>query len=65
VLNVANTDKLFVPGRFLFNTCAGSIIGLKVIAEIAPDYKSDTFSVRKLMAQVKSLLETHAMPMAG
>jgi 1-acyl-sn-glycerol-3-phosphate acyltransferase len=65
VLNVTNTDKLFVPGKFLFNTCAGSTIGLKLIAELSPDYKSDAFEIRNLMAQVKSLLGNHAMPMAG
>jgi 1-acyl-sn-glycerol-3-phosphate acyltransferase len=65
VLNVNNTDKLFVPGKFLFNTCISSSIGLKLIAEITPDYRGKTFSTRNLMAQVKSLLETHAMPMAG
>jgi 1-acyl-sn-glycerol-3-phosphate acyltransferase len=65
VLNVTNTDKLFVPGKFLFNTCAGSTIGLRLIAELSPDYKSDAFEIRNLMAQVKSLLGNHAMPMAG
>ena len=65
VLNVTNTDKLFIPGKFLFNTCTGNTIDLKLIAELTPDYKNDAFSIRSLMAQVKSLLETHAMPMAG
>lgn len=65
VLNITNTDKLFVPGKFLFNTCAGSTIGLKLIAELSPDYKSDSFSIRELMAQVKSLLGNNAMHMAG
>ena len=62
VLNVSNTDKLFVPGRFLFNTWAGSTISLKLIAELSPDYNSEAFSISKLMARVKSLLGTHAMP---
>jgi 1-acyl-sn-glycerol-3-phosphate acyltransferase len=65
VLNVVNTDKLFVPGKFLFDTCAGSTIGLKLVAEMTPDYGSDAFSIQNLMAQVKSLLETHAIPMTG
>jgi 1-acyl-sn-glycerol-3-phosphate acyltransferase len=65
VLKVTNTNKLFVPGKFLFNTCAGSTIGLKLIAEISPDYDSDAFSIRQLKAQVSSLLGNHALRTAG
>jgi 1-acyl-sn-glycerol-3-phosphate acyltransferase len=64
VLKITNTNKLFIPGKFLFNTCIGSTIGLKLVAEISPDYDSDAFTIRGLMEQVKSLLGTHAMRMA-
>jgi 1-acyl-sn-glycerol-3-phosphate acyltransferase len=65
VLKVTNTNQLFIPGKFLFNTCTGSTIDLKLIAKISPDYDSDAFSIRELMTQVKSLLGTLATPMAG
>jgi 1-acyl-sn-glycerol-3-phosphate acyltransferase len=65
VLNVSNTDKLFVPGKFLFNTCEGGTIVLKLIAELSPEYSREAFSIPKLMARVKSLLGTDAMHMAG
>lgn len=64
VLKITNTNKLFIPGKFLFNTCIVSTIGLKLVAEISPDYDSDAFTIRELMDQVKSLLGTHAVRMA-
>ena len=65
VLSVTHTDRLYMPGKFLFNTCTGGTIDLRLIAEISPDYDSDTFTIRELMDQVKSLLGIHAVPMAG
>jgi 1-acyl-sn-glycerol-3-phosphate acyltransferase len=59
VLKVTNTNQLFIPGKFLFSTCTGSTIGLKLIAEFSPDYDSAAFAIRELMAQVKSLLVGH------
>jgi len=61
VLKVSNTDKLFRPGKFLFNTCTDNTIGLKFIAELTPDYESHTFSMAELMTQVRALLEGHSI----
>ena len=59
VLKIRNTDKLFIPGKFLFNTCSGNMIELKLIAELTPDYDSSTFSIPGLMAEVHALLGDH------
>jgi len=61
VLFVHNTDKLFSPGKFLFNTCVSNTITVQQLATIEPDYQSDTFSVSELMSQVHSLLKAKAL----
>ncbi len=57
VLRISNTDRLFMPGRFLFNTCTANLIDLTLVEEIAPDYESSAFSIRQLMTQVRTVLE--------
>ena len=58
VLFVRHTDKLFPPGRFLFDTCFEGMISVEALAGIAPDYRRERISVSGLMTQVRSLLET-------
>ncbi len=58
VLRIDNTDKLFEPGRFLFNACATDTIRVQQLARIEPDYHSDSFAVAELMARVRWLLES-------
>lgn len=58
VLFVHNTDKLFRPGRFLFNTRFEGTVSVEALADIAPDYRRDRFSISGLMTEVKTLLET-------
>jgi 1-acyl-sn-glycerol-3-phosphate acyltransferase len=57
VLRIGNTDRLFMPGRFLFNTCTANIIDLKLVEEIMPDYENSAFSIGQLMARVRAVLE--------
>jgi 1-acyl-sn-glycerol-3-phosphate acyltransferase len=58
VLYIRNTNKLFAPGKFLFNTLASGSITVEQITGIVPDYHSDNFSVIKLVSQVRLLLES-------
>ena len=58
VLYINNTNKLFTPGKFLFNTMVTNAITVEQIADIEPDYQSESFSISDLMSQVRSLLET-------
>jgi len=57
VLYINNTNKLFTPGKFLFNTLVSNTITVEPITGIEPDYQSDKFSISELMSQVRSLLE--------
>jgi len=57
VLFIRNTNKLFKPGKFLFNTCVSNTITVDLLASIEPDYQSDTFSISELMSEVRALLE--------
>ncbi len=57
VLFISNTDKLFQPGKFLFNTCVKNMIKVELLATIEPDYRSEDFSVSGLMNEVRRILE--------
>ena len=57
IVFVRNTNKLFTPGKFLFNTLVSTDIIVEPIAEIQPDYQSGDFSISTLMAQIGRLLE--------
>lgn len=60
VLNIRNTDQLFTPGQFLFNTCKANTIEVSLLARIEPDYDSQYFSVDQLAQQVHSLFKNAA-----
>lgn len=53
VLLLANTDNLFTPGRFLFQTRARNTISLKIIDRIQPDYQHHIPSAAILEQQVQ------------
>jgi len=55
VLQIKNTNVLFTPGKFLFNTCTQNTIEVRLIENLNPDYKSDTFSISGLVDQVRAL----------
>ena len=57
VLFIENTDKLFKPGKFLFNAHSPNTVTVALVGEMNPDYRSDQFSINGLMAEVHALLE--------
>lgn len=57
VLRIRNTNVLFKPGRFLFNTCVRNSIEIELIGSLTPDYQSELFSISDLTTEVKSLFE--------
>ena len=61
VLFISNTDKLFRPGRFLFDTQRPNTVTVELLAEINPDYDSGTFSTNALMERVHTLLEKRGL----
>jgi 1-acyl-sn-glycerol-3-phosphate acyltransferase len=57
VVRIENSNRLFMPGRFLFNTCQANTITVRLLAQIKPRYDSEEPSVKELMGQVRALLE--------
>ncbi len=57
VVLIRNTDGLFPPGRFLFNTRDERVIEVELAGSLEPDYDSEAFSLPALMAEARSLLE--------
>jgi 1-acyl-sn-glycerol-3-phosphate acyltransferase len=56
VLKIQNTDKLFTPGKFLFNTCCPNSIRVHLVADLHPDYTHPDFSMKALMTEVQRLI---------
>ncbi len=56
VLYVRNTDRLFAPGRFFFNTRAPNTVCLDVVDRIAPDDPRYDLPLDDLMETVRSRL---------
>ncbi len=56
VAAIANSQRLFTPGRFRFNTCQANTIMVTLLAHFTPAYDSADFSVKTLMAQVQAQL---------
>jgi len=54
---IKDTNKLFPPGHFLFNTRNYNEIQLELIGSLEPDYKDNNFSVSALADQVRTLFE--------
>ena len=57
ILHIRNTNKLFTPGKFLFNTLVSNTITVEPITCLVPDYQSEKFSISELVSQVRSLLK--------
>ncbi len=53
VLQLHNTNRLFTPGKFFFNTRVSNTITLKIIDCIDPDYKKNPPTVSKLEKRVQ------------
>lgn len=57
VLQLANTDNLFTPGRFLFQTRVKNTISLKILDRIEPDYQHHIPSATELERQVREIYQ--------
>ena len=53
VLQLENTDRLFTPGRFWFNTRLPNTISVRIIKRIEPDYRNKPPAVADLLLQVR------------
>jgi 1-acyl-sn-glycerol-3-phosphate acyltransferase len=54
---ISDTNKLFRPGTFLFNTRAFNIIKVELLGMVEPDYKSNAYSPSALADQARKLFE--------
>ena len=54
---IKDTNKLFRPGYFLFNTRGFNKIQLELIGSLDPDYKGNSFSISAVADQVRKLFE--------
>ena len=61
VLQLRNTDKLFTPGRFLFNSRTHNNISIKIIEHIEPDYHNHPPTTTQLEQQVRQAFSAHQM----
>ena len=57
LLKIKNTDTLFPPGRFLFNTCIPNTIEIERLGIIIPDYDSESFSIHELVKEAHSTFQ--------
>ncbi len=57
VLFIRNTNRLFAPGRFLFNTCASASISVELIAEVsASDLEGPRAAMSAVSDRVRALM---------
>jgi 1-acyl-sn-glycerol-3-phosphate acyltransferase len=54
---IKDTNKLFPPGHFLFNTRNFNEIQLELIGSLEPDYKSNNFSISVVADQARNIFE--------
>jgi len=57
VLVLRNTQRLFPPGRFLFNTTESFAISVEMAGRLESHYEDQSFSLPGLMEQVRVLME--------
>jgi 1-acyl-sn-glycerol-3-phosphate acyltransferase len=57
VLYIRNTNRLFCPGKFLFNTCVPTMISVEMIKDISPDYENSPSAVSEIMDRARTLME--------
>ncbi len=58
VLRICNSDKLFTPGKFLFNTRVRNKITVELIGSIEPDYLHAPPTVAELRNLVQKAFAT-------
>jgi 1-acyl-sn-glycerol-3-phosphate acyltransferase len=54
---IKDTNKLFKPGTFLFNTHDNIEIKVELIGSLTPDYKRNTFSISAVADEARNIFE--------
>lgn len=60
VLFIRNSDRLFQPGKFLFNSGEPNTISVELLESIEPDDYGESLRISDLMTRVHALLEARA-----
>lgn len=58
-VRILHTDRLFVPGRFRFNTCMPNTVSVELIGMFNPDYGDPAFRLADLIREVRALYDAH------
>jgi 1-acyl-sn-glycerol-3-phosphate acyltransferase len=58
LLYIENTQRLFRPGRFLFDTRSANTVRVEHLTRIEPSYTDPGFSLKVLMGEVRGMLNT-------
>jgi 1-acyl-sn-glycerol-3-phosphate acyltransferase len=61
VVRILHSDRLFTPGRFLFNTSQANTITVQLLEVITPAYDRLECSPHELIRHVRSVLESYPM----
>ena len=61
VFFIQNSNRLYHPDKFLFNTCTANIIKLDLIGEITPDSEGRMPRVDDMIRTVHSMMENHSI----
>ncbi len=56
-LLIRRTNRLFLPGRFWFNTCVPNTIEVERIGSFLPDYRDPDFRLTALIREIRTLYE--------
>lgn len=58
VLCITNTDRLFPPGRFLFNTCVRNRIRVRRVGRLSPE-DTGGMPIEQVMTRARKMMENH------
>ena len=58
VLCIKNTERLFSPGRFLFNTCVRNRIQVRRVGRISPE-ETGGMPIEQVMARAREMMEEY------
>ncbi len=57
VVYISNTDRLFSPGRFLFNTCVENRVSVEFLGTVETQYGPEKGAITKMMSQVREIMD--------
>ncbi len=57
LLRIRNTNRLYRPGRWLFNTCIDNTIDIRLVRKFHPGYRDPDFSLSGFVEEVRETLK--------